>query len=57
MVEYIESMLNLILGDYFFQEYEWAFAFREIVLFFLCLLMIYLTYKLWKYLLIGWWHK
>lgn len=57
MVEYLDSMLELILGDYFFQNFEWAVAFKEIVLFFLCLLMIYLTYKLWKYLLIGWWHK
>lgn len=55
MLEYVESMITLLLGDYFFHEYEWAYAFREIALFFMAILIIVLAYKLWKFILIGWW--
>lgn len=57
MVEYVEQIIKIILGDYFFINYEWSTALLNILIFVFSLLIIYLSYRLWKYLLIGWWNK
>ena len=57
MIEYVEQMIKIILGDYFFINYAWSTALLDILVFVFALLIIYLTYRLWKYLLIGWWNK
>lgn len=57
MIEYVEEMIKIILGDYFFQNYLWANALLNLLIFIFALLIIYLTYQLWKFILIGWWRK
>lgn len=55
MIEYVEQMLRLILGDYFFNTYSWSVAFLDIMIFIFAILIIVITYKLWKFLIIDWW--
>ena len=55
MIEYVEQMLKLILGDYFFTNYSWSVAFLDIMIFIFAILIIVITYKFWKFLIIDWW--
>lgn len=55
MIEYVEQMLRVILGDYFFTTYSWSTDFLNIMIFIFAVLIIIITYNLWKYLIVGWW--
>lgn len=57
MIEYVEQMIKVLLGDYFFITYEWSAALLNILIFVFSLLIIYLSYRFWKYLLFWWWNK
>ena len=57
MIEYVEQMLRLILGDYFFTTYNWSAGFLDIMIFIFSILIIILTYKLWKFLIVDWWRN
>lgn len=57
MIEYVEQMLRLILGDYFFTTYNWSTGFLDIMIFIFAILIIIITYKLWKFLIVDWWRN
>lgn len=51
MITYVQEMINLILGD--MSAYAWYPALNDILIFIFCIIIVMLTYKLWKFLLGG----
>lgn len=57
MIETIYDMIYLLWGEWAFDAYPEIFEpLMNVVLPIFAILILYLTYKLWKYLLIGWWN-
>lgn len=56
MLVYIKEMLVLILGEELF-TYSWGNGLIEGFLVAFSILIVILTFKFWKFILFGWWHK
>ena len=55
MIEYVEEIIRIILGDYFFITYSWSAALLDILIFISAILLILLFYKFWKFLIFDLW--
>lgn len=57
MLEYIEEMITTIWGAYFMSESPFAYDLLNVVMCVFAVLLIILTYKIWKFAIFGWWNK
>lgn len=55
MIDYFEQAIRLLLGESFFQNFGWSEAFLEVALFFFAIIILYASFKLFKFLIFGWW--
>ena len=51
MIQYVQQAINLILGD--MSMYTWFPALNDILIFIFSLVIIWCTFKLWKFILGG----
>ena len=58
MMLYIQQMINTIWGEWFIDSFPEIYEpLISIVMAFFACYILFLTYKLWYFLLIGWWSK
>lgn len=55
MLYQVYLMIRTIIGEDAYMLFNWLEGLTELMCFVFAILMIVLTYKLWKYLLFGWW--
>lgn len=51
MIQYVQQAINLILGD--MSSYTWFPALNDILIFIFSIVIIWCTFKFWKYILGG----
>lgn len=57
MLYYIYLMIRTIFGEDAYMNFNWLEDLTSILVFVFAILMVVLTYKFWKFLLIGWWRE
>lgn len=50
-------MIRCIFGQDAYMVFNWAEDLTSILCFVFAILMVMLTYKFWKFLIVGWWSK
>lgn len=56
MIVYFEEAIRLLLGNDFFTNYTWADSFFNIAIFTFSIIILFAAFKLFKWLIWGWWH-
>lgn len=57
MIDYFVQATHLLLGENFYINYSWASALEDILVLIYAIIIIITAFKLFKFLVYGWWSK